>query len=347
MLSYTFQVPEVILGKGSIPEGLAKVQMETFMMRIQSIQADMAEVIISKIIDKLLLANGINCDIKMVWGQPNNDKQNAQINQLTSLVGKFGSAMDTMVENRIIDLMGFDSEEFAKLKEQEKSDRDQMRQDAFAQQGMAPPVPNKQSFGKGVYAKVCSHCVHETLNNIDIMNQEEMTMEKWLGFKYAAVKSWILNAVARDPFKDLKANTAEELAQGYLTRQQLSKLRTVYLQAFDEGKSINWIDKQIKEQNIIPALLQKNEEGQYVTQLASDVRSYVVARTESTRLAFLGNKDYYKASGVSEVTWIASTDEKTCEDCEALDGTTMTLEDVKQPLHVLCRCTTGSAMGLK
>jgi SPP1 gp7 family putative phage head morphogenesis protein len=342
MLFFTFQVPEVLMGRGSIPEGLAKVQLEAFMMRIQSIQAEIEKIVEKQIIRNLLLSNNIDVEIEMEWGKSSNADRDAEIMTLNSVAGKYGEAVNTLVEEKIVELLGLDEERYEELKDIEQKNKEVARRDDFAKQGMAPPVPTNSKYGKGLYAKVCEHCLKESMATKDLPH-EEITMEKWLGFSYAKVKSWILNAVARDSFKDLKADTAEQLAQGYLTRPQISKLRQVYLQAFDEGKSVDWVDKKIREQNIIPALLKK-EGDSYVEQLSSEVRSYVVARTESTRLAFEGNKDYYRASGVQEVRWIASND--ACPDCEELNGQRFELSEVEQPAHVMCRCTTAAVTEL-
>ena len=45
MLFFTFQVPEVLMGRGNIPEGIAKVQMDAFERRAASFQSEMEKII--------------------------------------------------------------------------------------------------------------------------------------------------------------------------------------------------------------------------------------------------------------------------------------------------------------
>jgi SPP1 gp7 family putative phage head morphogenesis protein len=177
----------------------------------------------------------------------------------------------------------------------------------------------------------------------NIKNKLDYPLKCWLGFSYSNIKSYIINAVARDVFKDLRADTKEEYQQGYLSKKQVSKLRGTMIQAFDEGKSINWITKELKDNSIITSLYELDSDGQLIERLSADVRSYIVARTESTRLANLGNLDYYKSNGFDQVRFISAVSERTCPDCEALNGTIMSLSEAAGaiPLHVNCRCTTA------
>ena len=70
MLFFSFQVPEVIMGRGSIPEGLAKVQLDTFQRRVQSIQAELEKVIEQQILKRVLKSNELQEYVEFEWGQP-------------------------------------------------------------------------------------------------------------------------------------------------------------------------------------------------------------------------------------------------------------------------------------
>jgi hypothetical protein len=166
MLSYTFQVPEVILGKGSVPEGLAKVQMEAFMMRIQSIQAEIEKILEKQIIKRVLLSNGLDLDIEMEWGQPNKDDRNSEVNLLSSLMGRFSGALNTMIEAKIVDVLGFDIDEYDKLKTKEEADKkamndievpeveDNIEKEEDKEEMPKLPLKKKESF----YTKESCHC---------------------------------------------------------------------------------------------------------------------------------------------------------------------------------------------
>ena len=64
MLIAAYQVPEVLLGKGNIPEGLAKVQMDAFERMITSIQVEIEKVIENKIFTRILEPSGLSIDVE-------------------------------------------------------------------------------------------------------------------------------------------------------------------------------------------------------------------------------------------------------------------------------------------
>jgi SPP1 gp7 family putative phage head morphogenesis protein len=107
-LVYGLQVPEVLLGTGSIPEGLANVQMESFLFRVQAIQDILDEMISEKILKKYLEYSGMKGnDFDFVWGAPEFKKDK----DLTTLKDMLGAGLSettkTDVENRIRSLLGF------------------------------------------------------------------------------------------------------------------------------------------------------------------------------------------------------------------------------------------------
>lgn len=62
-------------------------------------------------------------------------------------------------------------------------------------------------------------------------------------------------------------------------------------------------------------------------------------RTESAHVQTMAAIDRYKEAGVAYVTFM--TAEGCCEDCEALDGKLIPIDDNSQipPLHPNCKCT--------
>lgn len=77
----------------------------------------------------------------------------------------------------------------------------------------------------------------------------------------------------------------------------------------------------------------------------SAMRAERVARTEVIGAANFATIEAARQSGIATgKTWLATADESTDEDCAALDGTTVGLEDSfgdvdQPPLHPNCRCT--------
>lgn len=75
----------------------------------------------------------------------------------------------------------------------------------------------------------------------------------------------------------------------------------------------------------------------------SDERAEMIARTETARADVEGNLAGYRALGVERKQWLASED--ACEDCEALDGEQVGIDDsfgehggFGPPAHPHCRC---------
>jgi len=65
---------------------------------------------------------------------------------------------------------------------------------------------------------------------------------------------------------------------------------------------------------------------------------------ENNTATFLENKakqrmDNYKKHGVAEVEWLAALDERTCDECDDLNGKKFPIDEVPNcPLHPTCRC---------
>jgi hypothetical protein len=203
-LIYDYQIPAVIMGISNVPEGLAKVQMEGFQRRIQSIQAEIEKIIEEKIYKRVLNANGIDADVEFEWGTPSILEVEGRLKLITDMVKSpaTGMAMRTILENELINLLKLDKDEFEQLKVEEEEAR---AREEEAQMPVVPgqntsfpqktnpnpvyrnqtkpvpndkPVPTNQSkpvvtkktkeINEGnrnyEYAKICQHC-SEKLNN--------------------------------------------------------------------------------------------------------------------------------------------------------------------------------------
>lgn len=112
MLFAGFQVPEVLLGTGNLPEGLAKEQKDAFERRIQSIQAELEKVIEQQVIRKILNANGLDVHVEFEWGQPSRVETNERIVSLVSVMGLSMLSMEARneVEKELLKTLGLDPE---------------------------------------------------------------------------------------------------------------------------------------------------------------------------------------------------------------------------------------------
>ena len=87
VLAAGMQVPVVLMGKGRIPEGLAKYQTETFLRMINSIQDEIESVIEEKVLKPILEINGkTNIDVDFVWNLPGEEQIIARLDKLNLIL---------------------------------------------------------------------------------------------------------------------------------------------------------------------------------------------------------------------------------------------------------------------
>ena len=125
LLSYSFQVPEVLLGSGSIPEGLAEVQMDAFERRIRSLQLDFGFAIREQIFDKILAQHGLeNEEYEIIWGEQSEDDIIAKLKSIEGLMRSPGisEGLKLELENRVADILSLDMSEITKRNEESKTE---------------------------------------------------------------------------------------------------------------------------------------------------------------------------------------------------------------------------------
>ena len=181
----------------------------------------------------------------------------------------------------------------------------------------------------------CMKC--NTINEVT-----NVPLKEWLGFNYKQYIPFILASIDSYNFKELAGLTPEEISAGKLSKTQINKLRGVLKTSFEEGNSIKKITSDIKKNVKVKDLKVEYTRGDKVisTIIPAARRNLAIARTESTRLANMGSADYYKSSGVQKYSWVATFGERTCEQCENLNGEVWEFGKGPQPpAHSLCRCT--------
>lgn len=348
MLIYTFQVPGVLLGMANIPEGLAQVQMDAFQRRIQSLQAEIEKVIEQNIFRRVLLSNGLDVHVEFEWGQPSDTEKNDRLTKLTEIMKLPTASMSfiKLVEKDMVQLLGYDEDEYEVMSGEEERRREEERALPIVPgQNENRPQPVRREM-KEHYNCDCDDCkqIEESLDSYN-------TMSEWLGFNYEQYKKWILEEVKKDGFDYIKASNIIEQDAGYLTDQQILDLKKVLYSGFKKGSSMKEMSKLV-DRNVRPGNLYKidekgklvlNEDGSKVLVKSADNRSIGIVRSEVTRLANMGAEKYYKENGITKVKWIASIGNRTCEQCEALNGNIYEIYGHPQiPLHPYCRCTLGA-----
>jgi len=360
------QIPEVIMGKGSVPEGLAEVQLRTFQMRIQAFQDEIERVLEKQIYKRVLEANGISARIEIEWGMPDDKETNDRITRLKELmsVPLASSTFTDMLEEETVKLLELDIDEYNQRKEEKEAEREeQMAQaqaevDAKAATVTPPKEPSRdKEFDKETLPKVpgqerlqrCDCHVTEKLNAEykefpDVAYETEdkdYELHEWLGFNYSDLKQDIDKAITNEEFKFLKAITKWDKQRGKLSQNQLQRFRTVLHEAFDTGKSVDWIAREVKEKVKPGNLLDIDNDGQVYEVLPERIRVRMIARTEATRVANQGTLDNYKSKGVEKVRWLSTNDDRTSDICIENNGKVFTLEESQGliPAHVNCRST--------
>jgi len=198
------------------------------------------------------------------------------------------------------------------------------------------------------YEKDCPHCteIWENVNDI----------QEWLGFNYKDYLKQILVAVGIYEFEQIKAVNEIELTAGYLTDVQVVKLRGILDNGFKKGLGMKEMAKQVDKKVGLKDLYRMNAEGDIkvgasglpILSRSADKRAIGIVRTEVTRLANQGAVEYYKVNDIANIKWVASFGDRTCPDCEALNGQIFKIgEEPEIPLHPMCRCTYAPVVELK
>ena len=130
LLIFSYQVPEVILGKGSVPEGLAKVQLDTFERMIKSIQVEVEKVIENQIFLRVLKANGLQASVELEWGEPSQDDKNIRINQIVEILKNpyLTFKVRNELEMELAKLMGLKPENFESSEEERRKEEEEDKQ---------------------------------------------------------------------------------------------------------------------------------------------------------------------------------------------------------------------------
>lgn len=86
-LVFGSQTPSVLMGVGSIPEGLAKVQMNAWMKRVETVQEELTTLFEDQLFGPLILASGLNPkDVTVVWGSRSPEEKDKAIRLLLDVI---------------------------------------------------------------------------------------------------------------------------------------------------------------------------------------------------------------------------------------------------------------------
>ncbi len=339
LMSYSFQVPEPILGAGNVAEGLVDTQMDGFNRKIKSLQDEIGYIIKIQVLKRILNNAGLDLEFDVFWGELNDEIKAGQIELHKNILSVAGLSpgMRDKVEEKLAELLNINYDEVV-AKNDEANDK--MEKQLALQQGQTPEQkptqsPERQREETEPLPEVPGQKSLEHIHE-DINLDENFTLTEWLNFDYSQLKDKIISAIAIDKFSNLRANNKIERELGYLNTRQVNQLRNVMKDAFDKEKSIKYIENGIMKKVKIGAL--KNEKGD--VKLNAQLRANMIARSESTRLANIGTLDFYKEKEIEKTRFVASLSERTCDICEELNGTIYEINEAydKIPVHSNCRC---------
>ena len=356
MLFFTFQVPEVLMGRGSIPEGLAQVQLEAFDRRVQSLQAEIEKVVEQQIFKRVLNANGFDEHVEMEWGQPSKSETIKKVEQLTELLKLFdlNPKLRNEIEKQLAELLGIEPKTI-EMKNREREERQQLPRIPGSRENI-PPL------------NIPSHSCTNVTSTKSSGDDKDYSLHEWLGFNYQTYLENIKKFIRSEQFVNRPEHRAyrhtiqddqEAILQYYgdsyklteiMSSEQINALRDVLIKGFDEGKSIQWITKKIVEKvrpgdleiNVPPQL---DSEGNIIREgysrvLNEKIRSNMMARTESSRAANQATLQHFNDTGIKLAVWIAGLDDRTCPTCLAMNGNIFEVQAIEEmlPAHLNCRC---------
>ena len=337
LTSIASQVPEVLLGYGNLPEGLAKEQKKAFELRAKSFQITIEGEIENKIIKRILNGAGLDVEVDFEWGEPSDEQTNKEIENITHLMNKnnlISNDLRIKLEERIAKLLNLGD-----IKENSKEERKREDDEKL------PKIPEQVSKDnkKKVFNQKCDcgDCLTE--------GYDDYLLKEWIGFNYDEYTQDIINEVKNYDYKELLASNQYEEVIGKLSPEQISELKDVLEDGFRNGLSVNEISKNI-ENNVKPGdLIALDEQGRIkykkdgtpALKISSEFRPYIIARTETVRAAAEGTLNNYEDNGIRRVRFACALSERTCPTCTSLDGNIFSIKEARRliPLHVNCRCT--------
>jgi SPP1 gp7 family putative phage head morphogenesis protein len=178
-------------------------------------------------------------------------------------------------------------------------------------------------------------------------DDEDYSVQEWLGFDYREYLASIISAINKDNFGMLQANNAMEVKAGKLSGEKIDILKDILKDNFIEGNNLSKIAADIERKIKPKDLFKMNDDGtiklingEPVIAISKEYRSAMIARSETTRMAAEGSINFYKEKGVEEVKWVSSFGMRTCPTCEELNGMVYEINDApRPPVHSNCRCT--------
>ena len=348
-LLYTaVQIPAVIMGKANVPEGLAKVQMRAWELRIQSLREHVEKVIERKIFRPVLIANGIDVHVEVEWGLPSQEEKDAKAGVLIEAMKNpmISSKLFAQLELQFASLFDIAQEDVETSDEERKKEEEDQKQPRVPGSNAANPSKTPTPIKKE--SCDCSSSTEEIYSTEELERLDNCTLQEFVGFNYKEYENDVLVAVNIDKFEQLKGMSKTELRAGLLSSNEIDKLRTTMYEGFDNNKSVGDMARELKKRITFKdrfvvknGKFKLNKQGLKILSVSAKNRPIMIARSEVIRLSNIGAVNNYMKNGILQSRWVSANSERTCEQCSGLNGeifnnaTNTTLP----PLHPMCRCS--------
>jgi len=312
-LVYGLETPIVLLGRGSVPEGLATVQLEAWMRRIDSIRLLAENVIEEDIFKPLLKLHNIKGNVEIDWEPQSEDDKWKEVERITMLMCLVSLPMKTVLEERIAKILGVEIAPMLNMPEALPG----QAPPAFAPQPAAQQPPqfavthSDVVDGKTVSGDFSS-LVNTDSDNKPILNTNDMTISEWTSRNPAPLFLRISKFLEQHKFLDVD-----------VSKRGREKLRGIMMNGMKDNVTLATLTNRIADE------------------LGVDKhRAEMIARTESVRATSEALLEDFQDKGIDKVRWIVIDDSRICEICEPMQGKVFKIEDAKGqiPKHVNCRC---------
>lgn len=335
-LFYGSQVPAVLMGQGNIPEGLAKVQLEAFKLRVRALQEEIEKEIENKIFKRLKVANNIAAHIEFEWGIPSKTDKSEELKSMVEILKLYkemaiGDNLRGEIEKKVADLL-----DIKLMEEPEKEKQKELTEPQPRVPGQARPK---------LSGKIeVSELIDETFENKDY------TIREWLSFNYAEYLDDIESYINSPSYEKYLVDTFRgaskiEISRGMLSGAQLERLKKTLAFDLRKDKSLNEIAKDIKanvklKDLVLPQIADK--EGNVIKRavnMKADFRAANIARSEVTKVSNEGALLNFASKGIEKYMWVATISDRTCPECADLDGKVFEIGNGPVPyLHAGCKC---------
>lgn len=335
------QIPAFLMGEASIAEGLAKEQMKGFLYRIQSMREDIEKIIEEKIFKRILLANGIEAHVEIIWGLPSEDEKNDRLKVLNEIAKNpfISPQLKNQVEMQIAQNLDIPEEKTISPEEERKQEEEEEK---------LPKVPSGNEhthYTEEVY--VGKDCCNIGFSEEALEKTRNMTVQEWVGFNYQYYSEDVIKFLETYDFKLLRGFTKTEIRAGLFTSKEIEKLRESLREAMEKNMTIRELEElinkriDVKDRYVLKnGQMVKGKDGKPKLAVRKEIRPNLIARTETVKISNEGTKLNYKKNGINKVSWVAALSERTCQVCEELNGKIYPINNTPEiPAHPDCRCT--------